>query len=121
MRCRLRVRRWGSPIICGVVWLSEGALRVLRRGNQLYVGSKAAVAVCLAEPWCAAVHEASWPGGLALFPCWCVGWLLLLDLCLTKYSFRLNLLFRQASFYSGFFRSVCSAIGGLADLVGVAC
>ena len=32
-------------------------------------GSKAAVAVCLAEPWCAAVHEASWPGGLALFPC----------------------------------------------------
>ena len=29
--------------------------------------------------------------------------------------------FRQASFYSGFFHSVCSAIGGLAELVGVAC
>jgi len=32
-------------------------------------GPKAAVAVCLAEPWCAAVHGASWPDGLALFPC----------------------------------------------------
>ena len=32
-------------------------------------GPKAAVAVCSAEQWCAAVHEASWPGDLALFPC----------------------------------------------------
>jgi len=30
---------------------------------------KAAVAVCLAEQWCAAIHQASWPGSLALFPC----------------------------------------------------
>ena len=42
-------------------------------------------------------------------------------ICLTKYSFRLTLRFRQASFNSGFFRSICSAIGGLAELVGVAC
>jgi hypothetical protein len=30
---------------------------------------KAAVAVCLVEQWCAAIHQASWPGSLALFPC----------------------------------------------------
>ena len=41
---------------------------------------KAAAAACLAEQWCAAVHDASWPGGLALFlPFLCIGWLLLLD------------------------------------------
>jgi len=32
-------------------------------------GPKAAAAVCSTEQWCAAVHKASWPGGLALFPC----------------------------------------------------
>ena len=30
-------------------------------------GPKAAVALCWAEQWCAAVHEASWPGDLAFF------------------------------------------------------
>jgi hypothetical protein len=30
---------------------------------------KAAAAVCSAGQWCAAVHKASWPGGLASFPC----------------------------------------------------
>jgi hypothetical protein len=43
------------------------------------------------------------------------------SLFLTKYSLRLILRFGQASFYSGFFRSVCSAIGGLAEFVGIAC
>jgi len=36
-------------------------------------------------------------------------------------AYSLIMRFGQASFYSGFFRSVCSAIGGLAELVGVAC
>jgi len=44
--------------------------RILARANA---GPKAAAvataAACSAEQWCAAVHETSWPGGLALFPC----------------------------------------------------
>ena len=43
-------------------------------------GPKAAAASCSVEQCCAAVHEASWPGGMALFlPSCCIGWLLLLD------------------------------------------
>jgi len=31
-------------------------------------GPKTAAAACSADQWYAVVHEASWPGGLALFP-----------------------------------------------------
>jgi len=51
----------------GWTW-PEGHSESSRITAGVGAGPKAAAAACLAAQWCAAVHEASWPGGLALFP-----------------------------------------------------
>jgi hypothetical protein len=95
------------------------------KSTRIMAGADArlkAAAACLAEQWCAAVHEALWPGGLALcLPSWCVGWLLLLDMSGSVLLLTDNLLFGLASFYFDFCRFVWSVIGGLVELVGMAC
>jgi len=52
----------------GWTWL-EGHGKSSRITAGADAGRKAAVPVCSAEQWYPAVHEASWPGGLPLFPC----------------------------------------------------
>jgi hypothetical protein len=64
--------------MCGWAW-AEGHGESSRIMAGADAGPKAAAAACSAGQWCAAVHEASCPGGLVSFPCWCIGWLLCLD------------------------------------------
>jgi len=63
-----RAQAGGVSVMHGWTW-PEGHSESSRITAGADAGPKAAVAVYSAEQWCAAVHEASWPGGLALFPC----------------------------------------------------
>jgi len=55
-------------VMRGKAW-PEGHGEMSRILSGAVAEPKAAAAVCSAGQWCAAVHEATWPGGLALFPC----------------------------------------------------
>ena len=83
-------------VMCGWTW-PEGHGESSRIMAGADARPKAAAAVCSAEQWCA---RSTRHRGRAVWCCFLadVGWLLLLDLCLTKYSFRLIM---REGFYMG--------------------
>jgi hypothetical protein len=114
----LSTGRWRGCVMCSWTWQeSRGVTSQITAGAD--AGPKAA-----ANRLSSGVPRSTMPRGWAVWRCFLAD---VLDGCLflmcvwqnTPFDWWMR--FGQASFYYGSFHSVCSAIGWLAELVGVAC